>query len=135
MTPEKSRQSVVDVLSSTIAELGTEGWSPFDDLGIEDCTLKDGETGVTFVGDTTGPGADPESTIATVEAHWTSLGMVTRTVEASSPDDTLIRLYGEAGPLEGIVLYADIDQTVIEAESLCAVGDASEIIDTENPDP
>ena len=128
MTPEESKQSAVDVLDSTIAALGTDGWEPAGAISPLDCTMSNGDQGVNYVVLRSGPGADPEETVATVDAHWQELGMTTRTVTASNSTDTLIRLYGEGDPLDGVDLYADVNQTSIQAESRCVAGDAGELI-------
>lgn len=97
MSPEESKQAVLDVLDSTIELIGTSGWSEYNDPGIRDFELSDGAAGVNFVSNSTGAGGDAASTVATVEAHWKTLGMTSRVVEGANPADTRIHLLSDAG--------------------------------------
>ncbi|MFB9640892.1 hypothetical protein [Agromyces lapidis] len=128
MTPEHSKQALVDLMASTRAVMGLDeaGWDAAYELEPDPCSLSNDEAGVNFVDARYWAGEtdpDPAELVDKVRAHWESAGLVTDVDDRSKSGDTLIWLTGRGGPVEGMEMTIIPGQVALDGESVCVVGE------------
>jgi hypothetical protein len=128
MKPEESKAALVHLQEETIAALGTAHWSALGGMPPQNCTLPSGHQGVNYGSYQLGPAsADPDTDIATVEALWKSKGLKTTVKRSSNPADKTVRLLGSGDAVQLMEFDADTKLSSLRGESICVVGDATNL--------
>jgi hypothetical protein len=126
MTSHEAKQSIVDIVDRSYAELGGE-WTVQSGPAVQSCALPSGDSGAafTYIVDRA-PGGDPSSDIKKLQDFWSSEG-ITAGPYKNGGSNPVHGLSGVGGPTTSTDLYADPAGYAIEGFSVCTVGDAAEM--------
>lgn len=128
MTPTEARDTLVQTIEDTAAQLDVQGWNRDHAAEVGNCGAKRGErVNYSYGFGAPAPGGDHGADARTVADYWRSLGMQVRVV-----DDPVYVVYGTGGPTEGLSFSTAPGNYYIAGESLCVPGDADALRKQDN---
>lgn len=124
MTPEESRDQLVDVVDQTAALFEGDPWEETQSPSLGPCAL--GSTdGVSYDYTKIGaPDANPNTAVERVAALWEDLGIETRTRLGNG----IPAVFGTGGPVLAITFSADHVNYSVGGTSLCVPGDFVDMV-------
>lgn len=128
MTPHQVRDTLVSTIVDTAALLDVEGWAEDSAPGVKSCDAggADGAKYSYGYGAPQPPG-DHVKDVQTVAEHWKSLGMTVKVV--TDPDPAV---FAAGGPIQNISFSTNPGNYYISGTSLCAPGDALQLLKEES---